>query len=490
LLIESLGQFTPLTFLFVILGVVLGIVVGAVPGLTATMLIALSLPLTFTMEPTDAISMLVAMYVGGISGSYIAAILLRIPGTPAAVITTLDGYPMKEQGQAGRALSLALWASFAGGIVSWFFLVLLSRPLSLLAVRFSEFDFFSMIVMALALIVILSKGDMIKGVVAGLLGIMVSFPGVDPIDGNYRFTFGIDDLRNGFSLLPVLVGLFAGNQILKEVLKSGSPHQGDQLSSTPALDKMTLRLRDLKAHVVNAVRSSLIGTWIGILPGVGASIGSAFAYSVAKTTSSKPEKFGNGSEEGVVASEAANNATVGGALVPLIALGIPGSVVDTILLGGFIIHGIQPGPNLFKDSPEFVNAIFVTYILANFLMLGIMFYSTRILVKIISIPSKRILPALAILCVLGSYSVSNSWYTVVVMLGFTFVGFMLERYKYPLSPFVIGLVLAPIAEKSFRASLMYTAGEITPLVLQPVPIICIVLTAAMGYMMFRSNKND
>jgi len=267
-----------------------------------------------------------------------------------------------------------------------------------------------------------------------------------------------------------LVGLFAGNQILKEVLKSGSPHQGDQLSSTPALDKMTLRLRDLKAHVVNAVRSSLIGTWIGILPGVGASIGSAFAYSVAKTTSSKPEKFGNGSEEGVVASEAANNATVGGALVPLIA-------VDTILLGGFIIHGIQPGPNLFKDSPEFVNAIFVTYILANFLMLGIMFYSTRILVKIISIPSKRILPALAILCVLGSYSVSNSWYTVVVMLGFTFVGFMLERYKYPLSPFVIGLVLAPIAEKSFRASLMYTAGDI-------------VLTAAMGYMMFRSNKND
>ncbi len=182
MLIESLGQFTPLTFLFVILGVVLGIVVGAVPGLTATMLIALSLPLTFTMEPTDAISMLVAMYVGGISGSYIAAILLRIPGTPAAVITTLDGYPMKEQGQAGRALSLALWASFAGGIVSWFFLVLLSRPLSLLAVRFSEFDFFSMIVMALALIVILSKGDMIKGVVAGLLGIMVSFPGVDPID--------------------------------------------------------------------------------------------------------------------------------------------------------------------------------------------------------------------------------------------------------------------------------------------------------------------
>lgn len=486
---DMLNDFTLITFGFVCLGVTLGIVVGSIPGLTATMLIALTLPLTFSMDATDAIAMLVAMYVGGVSGSYIAAILLRMPGTPASVITTFDGYPMAQNGQATRALALALWASFTGGVVSCIFLVLLSRPLSLLAVKFSEFDFFSMVAMALALIVILSKGNLIKGVIAGLLGIMVAFPGVDPIGGNYRFTFDVRELQNGFSLLPVLVGLFAGSQILSGILKSRDTLKAEQASKGTKLETMMLRADMAKTHGVNALRSSLIGTWVGILPGVGASIGSAFAYSVAKTTSKNPNKFGKGSEEGVVASEAANNATVGGALVPLIALGIPGSVVDSILLGGFIIHGIQPGPNLFKNSPDFVYAIFAAYAIANVLMLGIMFSSTKLLARIVDIPAKRILPALAVLCILGAFSSSNSWYAVIVMFGFTAVGLFLERHKYPLSPFVIGLVLAPIAETSFRSALMYTNGAILPLMLKPVPIICLVLTVVMALLMFRNEKN-
>lgn len=485
---ELFSQLTPITAFYIFLGTSLGIFIGAIPGLTATMLIALSLPLTFSMEPSQAIALLVAMYVGGISGSYIAAILLRMPGTPASVITTLDGFPMAKAGRANLALSLALWASFAGGIISWLFLVLLSAPLSRIAVKFSEFDFFAMVLMALALIVILSKGNLIKGTVAGLLGLMVALPGVDPISGHYRFTFGIKDLQNGFALLPVLVGLFAGSQILNEIL-SGDKKPEQSKASDENLRSMGISRARVKSHWGNSVRSSLIGTWVGILPGVGAAIGSAFAYSVAKTSSKKKEEFGSGSEEGIVASEAANNATVGGALVPLISLGIPGSVVDTILLGGFVIHGIQPGPNLFRDNPDFVYTIFVAYLIANFIMLGIMYFSTGVLSKIITLPSKRIMPGLAIMCVLGAYSTSNNWYTVVVMLVFTAVGFFLQRNKYPLSPFVIGLVLAPIAEKSFRASMMYTNGEIAPLALQPVPIVCAILTIAMAYVMNRSRKN-
>ncbi len=485
---ELFSQFSLLTAFYVVLGTALGIFVGAIPGMTATMLIALSLPLTFTMDSSNAIALLVAMYVGGISGSYIAAILLRMPGTPASVITTLDGYPMARDGRAKLALSLALWSSFVGGLISWLFLVLLSVPLSRLAVKFSEFDFFSMVMMALALIVVLSKGDMVKGTVAGLLGLIVSLPGVDPISGHYRFTFGVRELQNGFALLPVLMGLFAGSQILNEIL-AGDRKATKTGGSDERLNSMELPLSKLKRHASNALRSSVIGTWIGILPGVGASIGSAFAYSVAKTASARPDEYGKGSEEGIVASEAANNATVGGALVPLISLGIPGSVVDTILLGGFIIHGIQPGPNLFNDNPGFVYTIFIAYLLANLVMVAIMFFSTGRLSQIIALPAKRILPFLAVMCILGSFATSNDWYSVVVMLVFTAVGFFLNRNGYPLSPFVIGLVLAPIAEKSFRASLMWTDGAILPLAVQPVPIIAAALTILMVVVMQRSNKN-
>jgi putative tricarboxylic transport membrane protein len=442
---------------FIMLGVVSGVIVGAIPGLTASMLIALSLPFTFSMNAIDAISLLVAMYVGGVSGALITAILLRVPGTAAAVITTLDGYPMAEQGKPGRALGLGIAASFVGGVISWFFLVLLAKPLSIFAVRLSEFDIFSMIVIALALLIVLSKGNMVKGLIAGLLGLLIALPGIDPIGGNYRFTFGFDGLRSGLSLLPVLVGLFAGSRILREIL-DGAKDTHRPADTDQSLDGMFLGMKDYARHGVNMIRSSVIGTWIGILPGVGANVGSAFAYSVSKAFSKEAGKYGSGSEEGVIASEAGNNATVGGALVPLIALGIPGSVVDAILAATLI---------------------------ANVFMFIFMTSTVRYIAKIALIPKAYLLPPIVVMCVTGSFLLSNSWFDVGTMLLFSFIGFMLEEKSYPLAPMVIGFVLGPIAEASLRSALMYTDGEFLPLALAPFPIACMLVTVTMIYVMHK-----
>lgn len=463
------------TTVFIGLGVLLGIVVGAIPGLTATMLIALSLPFTFSMDPIPAISMLVGMYVGGVSGSLITAIILRMPGTPASVITTLDGYPMAQRGEAGKALALAIWTSFFGGLISWVFLVLLSEPLSRMAVRFSKFDYFALVAMALLLIVFLSKGNMLRGLISGALGILAATPGSDPISGSFRFTFGIQWLENGFPLLAVLIGLFAGNQILQEV--QGLSRRAKDRPNTNA--RMSLNPRALIRHWINILRSSVLGTWIGVLPGVGANVGSAFAYSVARSFSRKPDDFGKGSEEGLVASESANNATVGGALVPLVALGIPGSVVDAILLGGLVIHGVQPGPFLFRNDPGMVYAIFNAAFIGNVIMLLAMLVLTRHIAKIAMIPKEYLLPPLVIMCVVGTFAISNAWSTVFVMLLFSFVGFGLERSGYALAPFVIGFILAPIAEENLRSATMFTDGAIMPLLLTPVPIAVIIISTIM-----------
>ncbi|WP_323765712.1 tripartite tricarboxylate transporter permease [Marinovum sp.] len=457
------------------LGVFLGIVVGAIPGLTATMLIALSLPFTFTMEPIPAISMLVGMYVGGVSGSLITAIVLRIPGTPASVITTLDGFPMAARGEVGRALSLGIYASFVGGIISCGFLVLLSEPLSRAAVKFSKFDYFALVAMALVLIVTLSRGNMIRGLIAGGLGLLAAVPGADPISGSFRFTFGIQYLENGLPMLAVLVGLFAGNQILQEALSMGEAKPKD----TEQPQKVRFSPRETLAHWKTLARCSVIGTWVGVLPGVGANVGSALAYGVERSMARDPESFGTGSPQGIVASETANNATVGGALVPLIALGIPGSVVDAILLGALVIHGLQPGPFLFRNSPDMVNAIFSAAVIGNVLMLAMMLLLTPLISRVARVPKSILLPPLILMCVIGTFSISNSWATVVVMLVFAALGFAMERANYPLAPFVIGFVLGPIAEANLRSATMFTDGAILPLVLQPIPLAVMAIIAAM-----------
>ena len=293
------------------------------------MLIALSLPLTFSMSGEQALVLLVSMYVGSVSGGLITATLLRIPGTPASIMTTLDGYPMAQRGEAGRALGLGIGASFIGGMIAWVFLISLAAPMAQLSLKFGPFEFFSLVMVAMVLIATVGGRSAVLGLFAGFLGILAAMPGASPATGVARWTFGVHELDDGLKLLPVLIGLFAVNQVIAELLRLN-----ETIERVPAASgRLLLKFATWKRHMANLIRSSLIGTWVGILPGIGANIGSVMAYSAAKSASKKPEAFGSGSEEGIVAAESANNATVGGALIPLVAMGIPGSVIDAILLG-------------------------------------------------------------------------------------------------------------------------------------------------------------
>jgi len=459
--------FTPWTFLMLFVGTSLGIVVGAIPGMTGAMLIALTLPLTFYMEPFNAIILLISMYVGAISGGLITATLMRMPGTPAAIMTTFDGYPMARGGQPGRALGLGIMASFVGGLVSWVALLTITKPLSILATRFGPFEYFTLIMMAMVLIASVSEGSLKKGIVAGFFGMLISMPGVDPASGMPRLTFDYHLLNGGLKLLPVLIGVFAVSQIIKDALEMGQVGERISMSTKGIL----MSAKDLKFQAINLGRSSLIGTGVGILPGIGASIGSVIAYTVAKSTSKTPEKFGTGSEEGIVASEAANNATVGGALIPLIAMGIPGSVIDAILIGALMIHSIQPGPTLFLTNADIVWGMIAACLLANILMYILMTSSLKYIAGLMYMPRSFVLPVVMVFCVIGSYALNNTMFDVWVMLGFGVIGFMLERAKFPLGPFVIGFILAPLAEEKLRSGLMMTAGDISPIVTRPMPLI-------------------
>lgn len=440
-------------------GVVLGVVVGCIPGLTGAMVIALTLPLTFSMSGPDALALLVAIYVGSVSGGLISATLLNIPGTPASLMTTLDGYPMAAGGRPRRALGLGITASLVGGIISWFVLAVMARPMALWSTKIGPADMFSLVVVALVLIAVISKDSMMAGLFSGCLGLLFALPGMHPASGQTRLTFGIPDLNDGFRLLPVLIGLFAVSQLLKDVAgtqKTESETSKDKAEGIKHTDQLDVaqRPKEWISDIPNLGRSSIIGTLVGILPGVGANIGSILSYAAARSRSKTPEAFGHGCEEGIIASEAANNATVGGALIPLISLGIPGSVIDAILLGAFVIHGLQPGPLLFENNPEVVHTITMSYLVANVLMFGFMLVTARWLVKLTQVPIGFLVPVLLTFCVLGSYALANRFFDVWVMIAFGLLGLVFDRVKIPVAPFVIGFVLSPIAEENLCAALM------------------------------------
>lgn len=476
LILSGLGSaLVPMTFLFTLIGVATGILVGAIPGLTGAMLITLTLPLTYYMDSAMALTLLVAMYVGSVSGGLITATLFRIPGTPASVVTTLDGYPMSKNGQPGKALGLGIMASFAGGLISWVFLVTLSPPLAKLALKFSHYEYFSMVLMALVLIATISQGSMVKGLLSGMLGILVALPGLDPTTGQLRLTFGFPEIAAGFSLLPVLIGVFAVGQILADVWTIKEP----VVRLNVKVGGIIPTFADVRTYFVNMTRSSVIGTWIGILPGVGANVGSIVSYSAARSASKTPEQFGKGSPEGIVASEAANNATVGGALIPLITLGIPGSLIDAILLGALVLHNFQPGPLLFQTQPDLVYGIMGTALIANIAMFIIMCLAASWISKLVQVPAPVLIPIILLFCVIGTFALHNRVFDIWVMLGFGVVGFLFDRLKIPVAPFIIGLVLAPIAEGSLRSGLMSSAGSIEPFFTRPMSLVFLLLAIGL-----------
>jgi putative tricarboxylic transport membrane protein len=458
------------------MGVAVGIVFGAIPGLTATMAVALCLPLTFGMRAVEGMALLVGLYIGGVSGGLISAILINIPGTPSSIATTFDGAPMARKGLAGKALGAGLFFSFLGGWFSFFILFFISPPLARIALRFGPFEYFAIAVFSLTLIATLSTGSMVKGLMSGLVGVILSCVGSAPIDAYPRFTFGYYELDGGFNLLPALVGLFAISEILKAAESPVEVRAGDIQSFS--FRGFGFSLREFVGQIWNFIRSSLIGTGIGILPGIGGGTSNILAWIVAKKSSRHPEKFGTGILDGIVASESANNASIGGALVPLLTMGIPGDTVTAMLLGGLMIHGLSPGPLLFTTSGPIVYGIFAALIVANFLMLGMEFFGMRLFVRLLRIPKMYMLPVIIALCVVGSYGLNNRVFDAWSLFFFGLVGFGLERFGFPLPPVILGFILGPIAETNLRRGLMLTQGDFLPFLTKPVAGLFLGIAAA------------
>jgi len=464
-----LSAIQPQLLLLIFLGVIVGIIFGAIPGLTAVMAIALCLPMTYGMSPAAGMSLLVALFVGATSGGLIAAILLKIPGTPSSIATTFDGAPMMEKGEGAKALGVGIVFSFIGTILSILALVFIAPALARAALSFGPHEYFAIAIFSLTLIATLSSGAMTTGIFSGLVGFAVSTVGIAPVDATRRFTFGMVELTAGFSILAVLVGMFAIAEVIKlaERGRAGSKIQ----VSTPDMKKIKgfgFSLREFFGQLPNAFRSSVIGIVIGILPGIGAGTSNILAYIAARTRSKTPERFGKGTIEGVVAPETANNAGIGGAMIPLLTLGIPGDAVTAILLGGLMMHGIQPGPMLFVTQASLVYTIFAALTVAAIVMLIVEFYGLRIFVKLLAIPAHILLPVILVLCSVGAFGLASRIFDIWTVLGFGILGYAFVKAGIPTAPFIIGFILGPMAETNFRRALQLSRGDYTEFLTHPI----------------------
>lgn len=466
----------PLPFMLMTLGVLVGIIFGAIPGLSATTGVALCLPITFSMEPIPAFAFLCGIYVGGVSGGLISAILLNIPGAPASVATTFDGVPMARNGQAGKALGTGIVYSFLGGGISFIFMILVSPTLAAVAVKFGPCEFFALSVFALTLLGSLTGDSVEKGMLAALLGMAFALVGMAPIDGVTRYTFGLTSLNAGVNIMPILVGMFAVSELIDLAEKPSD------LSDAKVIQNYKIRgfgftVKEFIKQIPNFIRSTLIGLGVGILPGLGGVTSNMIAYTVAKKSSATPEKFGTGIMDGIVASEASNNASIGGAFIPLLALGIPGDAVTAILLGGFTLHGLVAGPLLFKTSGDIVYAVFAALLVSNVLMLVLEFIGLRVFVKILKVPSYYLLPVIFALCAVGAFSLNNRIFDIWVVLAFGVLAFFMRKGGIPSAPFILGFILGPMVETYLRRGYMLGDGSFAPFFTKPISCVFLILTA-------------
>lgn len=461
------------TLLYMLLGSIAGVIAAAIPGFTITMAIVLTLPLTFAMEPLQGVSVMLSVYVGGYTGGLISAALLGIPGTPSAVATTFDAFPMSRNGEPGRALSLGIWASFFGTIISTAVLMVAAPPLALFAVRLGPWEYFSLIVFALTIVASLVGTQLQRGLIAALIGLVISTIGADPMMGRPRFDFGFELLAAGLPFLVVLIGIFAISQLASEVEDASAIKTGEKLVHGEIDFKTWQVMREVLMRPVNLVRSSVVGVLVGALPGAGGSIANLVAYDQAKRASKTPEKFGTGIADGVVASEAGNSATAGGGLIPLIALGIPGSAVDAILMASLMVHGIQVGPRLIMDNADLVYGMFLAMAVASLMMLIVCVFSMRTFLRVAEVQKWIIVPTVLVFCVVGSFALNNR-VTDLYLLGFVgLLGYALRALDYPLAPLVLGVILGPIAETNLRRALM-TDSDWTMFLTRPVSLLFLV----------------
>ena len=454
-----LNALTPTNLIVMLLSVTMGIIIGCMPGLSAAMGVALLLPLTFGMEPSSGLIMLGGIYCGAIFGGSISAILIHTPGTPASAATAIDGYAMTLKGKAGKALGTACTASFFGGLLSCLSLYFFAPILAELAMKFGSPEYFWLSLFGLTIIAGINSDSMILGLMSGAFGLVLSTIGMDPMEGVERFMFGQDALYNGVNITGALIGLFSLSQAFilaeKAIVKRARASHFD--------DSIILTKSELKQITPTVLRSWIIGNIIGILPGAGASIACFMGYNEAKRFSKHPEEFGHGSIEGIAGSEAANNAVTGGSLIPTLTLGIPGESVTAVLMGGLIIQGLQPGPELFTKYADITYTLFGGFVFIQFFMLAIGLVGSRLFAKIARISDAILIPSIFVLCVVGSFAINNNFFDVVVMFLFGIVGYIMRKVNMNTAAVVLALILGPLGERGLRRSLSLSGGDISVL---------------------------
>ena len=461
------------------LGTLAGIIGGALPGVTITMTIIVVLPFTFGLDPLQGLAAMTGVYVGGSAGGLVTAMLLGIPGSPAAIATTFDGHPMAKKGEPGRAIWLGVWASFFGGLLGGIVLIAATGPLAAIALQFGPWEFFSLFVLALSMVAGLAESSLLKGLVSGCLGLVVTILGTDPVMGQDRLSLGVPFIRGGIDFLPVLIGVFAFSQVMGEIERRGG---AAPLAEAGA---RTLHLAVSHAKVIREIVSrpfqllwyATVGVLIGVLPAIGGSAASMMAYDQAKKISRRPETFGKGAPEGIIASEASNNANVGGSLVTIMAFGIPGDAVTAVMLGALTIHGIQSGPLFISQNAQLAYGIFAAYLLAHPLMVLILAAGARWMLRVVTVLKAALFPVVLVLCVIGAYALNNTMSNVYVLLTFGVLGYAMVKLGFPLAPFILGVILGDQIEINLVRSLM-TDSDLWLFVTRPISALLLGMAVA------------
>ncbi|SFD87326.1 putative tricarboxylic transport membrane protein [Lentibacillus persicus] len=486
---QVINNFTSIDTISVLLiGVVAGLVIGSIPGMTSTMAIALLIPITFNMDSTNGLIMLVSVYTAGVYAGSLPGILLNTPGTPSSAATVLDGYPLMMQGEGTKAIGIATIGSVVGGLFSGVVLLFLAPILANISLLFSAPEYFLIAVFGLTIIASLSEGSVIKGLMAGTFGLLLGTVGIDLMTGVPRFTFGSVALEGGISLIPALIGFFSISQVMMLSEEKGG---NKKLSEKGVKGNVLPTKNEFSEMVPSLIRSPIIGVLVGMLPGTGGDIGSWMSYNEAKRFSKNKEKFGKGSIEGLTASETGNNATTGGSIVPMVTLGIPGSAATAVLLGGIISAGLTPGHELFTKHGDVVYSMIVGFFIATILMGVIGLLSAKHISKVINVPTGIVAPLIVCFAVVGSYAINNSISDVWIMLVVGIMGYFMRKTGFPVAPIVLGLILGPIAEEGFRQSLSMTSDSIIIYYLsRPISVTLIILTVfSVIVPVYRNFKN-
>lgn len=480
----------PGNLLILFLATIAGLTLGAIPGLTVVMAIALAVPMTLWMETVPAMMLLIGLYGSGIYSGSISAILINAPGTPASAATGLDGYAMAKQGRPLKALRLALWASVFGGLVSIILLVLIAPQLAQVALKFGPAELAALLIFSLTLIGILSGGSMAKGLLAAALGMLIATVGADPMLSVPRFTLGYTELWDGFSFIPVLIGLFAIAELFEQGAQRFKDADGAISISHTDSDMNRISKEEVRKCAVPAARSSLIGSLIGALPGLSASIAAFLAYAVTKRVSKTPDELGKGSVEGIVSAESANNAVTGSAMIPLLALAIPGDPPTAILLGALLIQGVTPGPMIFTFHPEVVYSIYLILFVALVFLAIIASFAIKPITHVLRVPKHILFPIILVMCVAGSYSMRSNIFDVYVMFGAGVLGYVLRLFAVPIAPLLIAFILTSPFEEALRQALIGSNGSLMVFVEKPISATFLALAALMvASVMLRGRKS-